>query len=375
VIAAFFASIPAMIVLTGVLTGVAAAIPGLFLVLRGQAMLTDAMAHAIVLGIVAVWLATGATAGPAVIAGAAAAGLLCVLATSALAASGLVRDDAAIGLVFPAMFALGVLLINLNARNLHLDAHAVLLGEIGFVWLDTVALSGIEVPRAVLWLAVMATLNALFVTAFWKELKLAAFDPGLAAAHGLRPRLLGNALLALTSATAVAAFDAVGVVLFVAFAIVPAATALLLTDRLGTALALALAVAALAAVIGYPVAVAADVSIGGTMALTAGVALATATAFAPRHGLVAVARRRAEARVDADCRTLVTHLATHERGTDAATETAAEALATHLRWSDARIAETLVAAQDRGLVRRDEGRIDLMPQGRALAAAQEPRAP
>jgi manganese/zinc/iron transport system permease protein len=373
VIDAFFASIPAMIVLTGVLTGVAAAIPGLFLVLRGQAMLTDAMSHAIVLGIVAVWLATGATAGPVVIAGAAAAGLLCVLATSAVAATGLVRDDAAIGLVFPAMFAAGVLLINLNARNLHLDAHAVLLGEIGFVWLDTVALAGVEVPRAVLWLGAMAALNGAFVAAFWKELKLAAFDPGLAAALGLRPRLLGNVLLALTSATAVAAFDAVGVVLFVAFAIVPAATGLLLTDRLGVALALALAIAAGAAGLAYPLAVAADVSIGGAMALAAGAALAAAAALAPRHGLIASARRRAEARRDTDCRTLVTHLATHEDGPDAAAETAAEALATHLHWTAARIADTLSTAQDRGLVQRAPGRIALTPQGRALSAAQDPR--
>lgn len=370
---AVFASIPAMIVLTGVLAGVAAAIPGLFLVLRGQAMLTDAMAHAIVLGIVAVWLATGATAGPVVIAGAAAAGLLCVLATSAVAATGLVRGDAAIGLVFPAMFAAGVLLINLNARDLHLDAHSVLLGEIGFVWLDTLPVAGVEVPRAVLWLAAMAALNAAFVAAFWKELKLAAFDPGLAAALGLRPRLMGNVLLALTSATAVAAFDAVGVVLFVAFAAVPAATALLLTDRLGVALALALAVAALAAMAGYPVAVAADVSIGGAMALSAGAALAATAAFAPRHGIAARARRRAAALRDADCRTLVTHLATHENDPDAATETAAEALATHLRWHAPRIAETLTLAQDRGLVRRGKGRIILTPQGRALAAAQDPR--
>jgi manganese/zinc/iron transport system permease protein len=373
VIESFFASIPAMIVLTGVLTGVAAAIPGLFLVLRGQAMLTDAMAHAIVLGIVAVWLATGAVAGPVVIAGAAAAGLLCVLATSAMAATGLVRDDAAIGLVFPAMFAAGVLLINLNARNLHLDAHAVLLGEIGFVWLDTVPAGGVEVPRAVLWLGGMAALNAAFVVAFWKELKLAAFDPGLAAALGLRPRLMGNALLALTSATAVAAFDAVGVVLFVAFAVVPAATALLLTDRLGAALALALAVAAGAALAGYPLAVAADVSIGGTMALTAGAALAAAAALAPRHGFVAVGRRQAAVRHEADCRTLVTHLATHEDGPDAGTETAADALASHLHWTETRIAETLTAAQDRGLVTRAPDRIALTAQGRAMAAAQDPR--
>ncbi|MFN3642648.1 MAG: metal ABC transporter permease [Gemmobacter sp.] len=368
-IAAAFDSIPAMIVLTGVLTGLAAALPGTFLVLRGQAMLADAIAHAIVLGIVAVWLATGATAGPVLIVGAAAAGVACVLATEAVAATRLVRDDAAIGLVFPAMFALGVLLINLNARNLHLDAHAVLLGEIGFVWLDTVPVLGAEVPRAVIALAAMTAVNAAFVAAFWKELKLAAFDPGLAAALGLRPRLIGNLLLALTAATAVAAFDAVGVVLFVAFVIVPPAAALLLTDRLSAMLALALAIAAVSAAVGYPLAVAADVSIGGAMALAAGAAFAAALLAGPRHGILAAGRARTRARLDADCRTLAAHLAAHEAGPEAAAENTEGGLAGHLGWDGARIAQVLMAAQDRGLVRRAGAALALTPEGRAMARA------
>jgi manganese/zinc/iron transport system permease protein len=368
-IEAFFASIPAMVVLTGVLAGVAAALPGAFLVLRGQAMLTDAIAHSIVLGLVLVWLATGATAGPVLILGAAAAGLACVLATEAVTATRLVRPDAAIGLVFPAMFATGVLLISLNARNLHLDVHSVLLGEIGFVWLDTRPLGGVEVPRAVLWLAVMVAVNGAFVAAFWKELKLASFDPDLAAALGLRPRLLGRALFALTAATAVAAFDAVGVVLFVAFAVVPAAAALLLADRLAPMLGLALAIAAGAAVAGYPLAVAGDVSIAGAMALVAGAVFAAAFVAAPRHGLVAAARARAAARIEADCRTLLAHLVAHEHSAEAARENSTEALAGHLQWDAARIARVLMAAQDRGLVGRTGLALSLTPAGRAAGRA------
>jgi manganese/zinc/iron transport system permease protein len=361
--------IGAMIVLTGILAGVAAVLPGTFLVLRGQAMLTDAIAHAIVLGLVTLWLATGATAGPLLIAGAAAAGLACVLATEALAATRLVRTDAAIGLVFPAMFAAGVLLINLNARNLHLDVHSVLLGEIGFVWLDTVTLGAAEVPRAALWLGVMATLNAAFVAAFWKELKLGSFDPGLAAALGLRPRLIGNLLLALTAATAVAAFDAVGVVLFVALAVVPAAAALLLADRLGAVLALALLIAVGAAVAGYPLAVTGDVSIGGTMALVAGAVFAAAFVAAPRHGLLAGRRARAAARIEADCRTLLAHLCAHEGTPAASRENSAAALAGHLGWTAARSARVLSAAQDRALVERAGGAILPTPVGRATGRA------
>lgn len=368
-IEAFFLSIPAMIVLTGALVGVAASLPGTFLVLRGNAMLTDAISHSIVLGIVLVWMATGAVAGPWQILGAVLAGLATVALTEALAATRLLRHDAATGLVFPALFAAGVLLINLNARNLHLDVHAVLLGEIGFVWLDTLTLAGIEVPRSVVWLTVIAGVNGAVVLALFKELKLATFDPGLAAALGLRPRLMANLVLALTSATAVAAFDAVGAVLFVAFAIVPPATALLLTDRLGVMVWLAMGLAVAAAMLGYPLAVAGDVSIGGVMALVAGAFFAAAFLAAPRHGVVARALRQRRERVEHDARTLAAHLASHAGTPEEAEENTAEGLADHLHWAAPRIRRVILHALDRGLIRREGVLLTLTPKGEAVAVA------
>jgi len=231
-IAAFFDSIAAMILLTGVLVGAASALLGCFLVLRGNAMLTDAISHSIVFGIVVVWLLTGATSGPVQVLGAALTGVLTVVLSEALARSQLVKMDAAIGLVFPALFAIGVILISLNARNLHLDVDTVLLGEIGFVWMHTVPILGQPVPVAVATLAVVLAINLAFVLALWKELKLATFDPGLAAALGFLPGVIHYAVLTLTSVTAVAAFDAVGAVLVIAFVIVPPATAYLLTQQL-----------------------------------------------------------------------------------------------------------------------------------------------
>ncbi len=370
---AFFASIPAMIVLTGALVGLAAVLPGTFLVLRGSAMLADAVSHAIVLGIIVAWLATGATAGPVQVAGAAAAGLVCVWLAESLAASGLVKADAAIGLAFPAMFAAGVLLINLNARNLHLDADAVLLGQIGLVWIETVEVAGVAVPRAVMTLAAVLALNATFVAVFWKELKLAAFDPGLAAALGFRPRLIGHALLALTAVTAVAAFEAVGAVLFVAFAVVPPATALLLSDRLGTVVALAAAAAAAAAGAGYAAAAAWDVSIAGSMACATGILLAAAALFAPGRGALAGRRSARAARADTDARALAAHLLTHAGDAGAEEEAEARALSDHLMWDAARARRVILAGLDRGLIRREGALLRLTDKGRAVAA--ETRAP
>jgi manganese/zinc/iron transport system permease protein len=243
----------------------------------------------------------------------------------------------------------------------------VLLGEIGLVWLDTVTISGIEVPVAVATLGTVLAINAAFVTLFWKELKLASFDPGLAAALGFAPVLLGHALLALTSLTAVAAFDAVGAVLFVAFVIVPPATALLLTDHLGRMLAIAALVAVVAAGAGYPLAVAFDIVIGATMACSAGVIFVVALVFAPGRGLLARFAVRREARAMSDTLALIAHLHTHEGGPEAAEENTVRALSDHLRWGGERAGRVLLRALDRGLVRRERGLILLTEKGAAEA--------
>lgn len=275
-IAAFFTSIPAMILLTGVLVGVSGALLGSFLVLRGNAMLSDAISHSIVLGIILVWLLTRQTSGPLPLIGAALTGVLTVVLTEALARSRLVRMDAAIGLVFPALFALGVMLISLHARDVHLHVDTVLLGEIGFVWLETTPVFGQPVPVAVVTLGAVLAVNLAVVLALWKELKLASFDPGLAAALGFLPGVLHYLILTLTSITAVAAFDAVGAVLFIAFVIVPPATAFLLTRRLGSMVMLAIALSVAACVAGYLLARLWNVSIAGMMASMTGVWFALA---------------------------------------------------------------------------------------------------
>lgn len=283
---AFFANIPLQIIATGALVGIAASVLGSFLVLRGNSMLTDAISHSIVFGIVVVWLITGQQSGPVQIAGAALAGILTVWLTELLAGTGRVKQDAAIGLVFPVLFSLGVLLINIYARDVHIDQHTVLLGEIGFVWLNTVNIGGYPVPEALLSLSVMTVINGLFVSLFFKELKLATFDRALARALGFAPGVLFYLLLGLTSATAVTAFDAVGAVMFVAFAIVPPGTARLLTDNLPLMIVIGCLVAIIASAIGYWLAVLLNVNIGAMMASTAGIMLLLAFLFAPGSGFV-----------------------------------------------------------------------------------------
>lgn len=368
-ITALFDSIPAMIVLTGVLVGASGALLGCFLVLRGNAMLTDAISHSIVFGIIVVWLLTRQLAGPVQLLGAALTGVLTVVLSEALARSRLVKMDAAIGLVFPALFAAGVLLISLNARHVHIHVDTVLLGEIGFVWLHTVTLWGTRVPVAVVTLGVVLAVNLVFVLLLWKELKLSTFDPALAAALGFLPGLLHYAVLTLTSVTAVAAFDAVGAILFIAFVIVPPATAWLLTRRLWLMVVLAVGLSVAACVAGYALAVRWNVSIAGMMASMTGVWFALALLLAPERGLLAQALHWRSERLNHDSRALVAHLFTHQGTPDMAEENTQRALVEHLRWSEPRARAAILRAHDRGFIERQAGVLILRPKGAAEAEA------
>ncbi len=361
---------PSVVVpLVGALVGVASSLVGTFLVLRGSSLLADAISHSVLLGIVLVYLVTGDQYSPFFIAGAAAVGLLTVFLTELLTRSGRVKADAAIGLVYPFLFAIAVVLINVFARNVHIDTDAVLLGEIGFSWLDTVSVGGVEVPNALMTLGAVTLLNALFVGLFYKELKLATFDPGLAAALGFSPVLLYYLLLGLTSVTAVTAFDAVGAVLLVAFIIVPPSAAYLLTDTLWKTLALGVGIAVASSLLGYLAAIWLNVSIGGTMAVCTGVFLVAAFLFGPRYGLVAQRAQRRRQQGENAARTLVVHLYNHESKEEAGRENSVSALRQHLRWDDAKVSQVTAVGREQGLItlgpKRE--RLFLTDAGRRLA--------
>jgi manganese/zinc/iron transport system permease protein len=364
----FFTNIPLMIILTGALVGIAASLLGAFLVLRKSSMLSDAISHSIVFGIVIVWLLTHQQSGPVQILGAALTGVLTVFLTELLVNSRKVKTDAATGLVFPVLFSVGVLLINLYARDVHIDQHTVLLGEIGFVWLDTVPLGPYDVPQALVWMGVMTLVNFLFVTLFYKELKLATFDEGLAKALGFAPVALFYALLALTSATAVAAFDAVGAVLFIAFVIVPPSAAYLLTDRLWKMILYGSLISVASSILGYVLAVVWDVSIGGMMAVMTGVFLLLAFLFGPRYGLIAQEVRRRAQRQTNESRALAVHLYNHENDPSQIEENVVGALREHLHWSESRARRVLLQSFDKNLLARDGDTLKLTPKGRAIAS-------
>jgi manganese/zinc/iron transport system permease protein len=281
-----------VIVLVAGLVGTASGLLGPFLVLRRMALLSDAVSHAVLPGIVAVWLVAGTRAPLPVVIGAAVFAVICVLGIDALRATGLVASDAAIALVFPALFSLGVLGVTQFAEGVHLDLDSTIYGELAFVPFDTVSLLGVEVVRPAVVLAVVVALNLALVGLLWKELKATTFDPEFGAVVRLRPRLLSRLLLLAVAVTAVAAFQAVGAILVVTMLIVPAATAFLLTDSLKVMVALAVAVGWVGAVAGHTVALAVDSNIAGAMGLVCAACFVLALLASPRHGLLTRHRRR-----------------------------------------------------------------------------------
>jgi manganese/zinc/iron transport system permease protein len=284
------------IVLTAGLVATACGLLGPFLVLRRVALMGDAVSHAVLPGIVATFLLLGTRAPLPVIVGAAVFAVLCVLGIEALRATGLVQADAAIGLVFPALFSLGVLGITKWTANLHLDLDATIYGEIAFVPLQQWSIAGVVVPRAVVIVGSVAIVNLALVTALWKELKATSFDPEFSRTVGIPPAWLSRLLLVAVAVTAVTAFESVGAILVVTLLIVPAAAAYLLTDRLWVMVAITVAIGWLSAGAGYAGALRLDASIAGAMGLVAAACFTLALLLSPRHGLLSARVRRARRR-------------------------------------------------------------------------------
>lgn len=274
------------IVLTGALVGGSCALVGSFLVLRRMAMLGDAISHAVLPGIVIAFLLTGSRGSLVMFIGAVALGLLTTFLIQFLSSKG-VQGDAAIGVAFTFLFAVGVVLVSLYGHYIDLDLECVLYGEIAYAPFDTLTVGGLDLGPRPVWInGFLFLVNAALVLLFYKQFKLTAFDPGMAAAVGINVTLFHYLLMLMVSVTTVGAFESVGAILVVAMIIVPAAAAYLLTDKLHRMLLWAVAIGMTSSLFGYLLAVSIDASIAGSIAAVAGVQFLLALLFSPAHGIV-----------------------------------------------------------------------------------------
>jgi manganese/zinc/iron transport system permease protein len=199
-----------------IIVAVACSIPGVFLILRKMAMMSDAITpdaitHTILLGIVVVFFIVEDLNSPFLILGATIVGILTVYLVEALNRTKLVAEDSAIGIVFPLLFSIAIIIISKYAGSVHLDTDSVLLGELAFAPFDRLKIGGVDIgAKSIYSMGAILILNFAFVSLFFKELKIATFDAGLAAALGFAPVFVHYALMTSVSITAVGAFQAVG---------------------------------------------------------------------------------------------------------------------------------------------------------------------
>ena len=431
---AFLTDPRSLAILMGALIAISGATLGTFLMLRGLSLTSDAISHTVLFGIVIAFLvlnwlpkAEPSLNSPWLILGAAAAGVLTVLLTELLASSRVLKQDAALGIIFPLLFAIAIILLARFADDVHLDSDSVMIGEIGLAAANTRAhcienclsveitedvptarferrctncqelgiyprdpraefvevcgncgtlspaqawSAGLleEQPLLVHWprsLSVISLLTAVTLVAillFYKELKLSSFDPALARTLGLRPAWLHYGTMVLVSMVAVAAFDAVGSILVVAFFIIPPATAHLISRRLIGILVLAPIFGTIAAWLGYDLArgEVLGLQVSGVISLanqafglnwqtewnshiSASMVIMMFAVFvlvwlvSPREGLITGIIRRYWQRNLFEEQILLGHIHHHEGTPNAAQELAVATLHRHLRWSRSKL--------------------------------------
>lgn len=292
-----FSLVPLLI---GCLSAVACALPGNFLILRRQALIGDAISHVVLPGIVLAFLVTGTIAALPMLIGAAAAALFAVAAIEGIRRFGRIEPGAAMGVVFTAMFAAGVLILEVtDTSGVHLDVEHALYGNLeSLIWLDATGWASLADPEALAGLppelariAFVALLIVCLLGLFWRPLAISTFDEGYAATLGLPVGALGLGLVIVSAIAAVAAFDAVGSIIVIAMFICPPAAARLVTDRLGRQVGWSVVFALISAVLGYVLAgygplwlgFGNSVSAAGMIATVSGLVLGVAAVAGPKR--------------------------------------------------------------------------------------------
>jgi manganese/zinc/iron transport system permease protein len=260
------------IILAGTLVALPCGLLGCYLILRNMAMVGDAISHAVLPGIVIAFFVSGSREPVSMLLGAGILGILTTFLIEFFHSKARLQTDAAIGVTFTWLFALGVILISVFAGQVDLDQDCVLYGEIAYVPIDLwITGSGqIMGPRVIYIMGIVFLLVLSFIGIGYKELFLTTFDPAFAAATGVSVTLWHYLLMGAVSFTTVGAFESVGAILVVAFLIVPPATAYLLTHDLKKMMSITAALGVLISFGGYHLAVWLDGSIAGAMTVVAG---------------------------------------------------------------------------------------------------------
>lgn len=325
------------ILLIAIVTAISSSIIGLFLVIRKMSMLTDAISHTVLFGIVVGFLIVKDIDSPLIILFAGLTGLLTAWLVELLVKSKRATEDAATGVVFPLLFALGILIISAPGsilKNTHIDIDSVFLGHIEFSWIEQITIGSIGIPKNLIISLIVLIINVLFIVIFFKELKIVSFDPALAAVLGFSPVLIHYLLMSLISITAVTAFDLVGAIMVVSLMIGPGASALMITKDLKKTLLITVFIAVINVLIGYFIADWWVLPISGSIAVITMLTFLTILLINPNNGIIATIYRRNHLVWQYKVVAMLVHIKNHEGDLDEAKEIALDTIVDMLAWTE-----------------------------------------
>lgn len=350
-----------------IITSISCSILGVFLVLRNLAMVSDAISHSILLGIVigyfitkdidSIWLSMGA----------AIFGVITTLAIELLIRSKRVSADASVGIVFPLFFSIAVILITKYARNIHLDTEIVLTGEVILAPFNRMEILGISLPKILVHMSVVFLVNILFIVFYFNRMKISSFDAIFAAVSGIGINILYYIFMGLVSFTAVSAFESVGAVLTIAFFVAPAASAYLVTKSLKRTIFLSMVYAIINSCIGYILAIKYNISIAGMCAFVSGITFII-TVLICRDGIITRLLDRLDKKFKFSRELLILHIGNHINEKDMLDELGYATIKKHIGWQDAKLKLHMDTLIRRGYIYKvdDKGVYNLSEAGKQL---------
>lgn len=256
------------ILLILIVVALACSLLGSLLLMRSSLMVADAISHTILLGIVIAFYFTEDLSSPYLIIGATLFGVITVILIDLLTKTGRMQNDAAIGLVFPLLFSIAVIIISKYYTNVHLDIDMVLLGQVELAPLRQVEIFSIQMPQAFFIGLIILFINLAFIFIFYNPLKIRLFDETFARTIGINVAALDLVLMTLVSLTAVTSFESVGSILVIALMAAPEMTARCFTNKFSTLLIGSAFIAVLNSVLGYYIGIYLDTSISSMVAVT-----------------------------------------------------------------------------------------------------------
>ena len=269
-----------------IVTGICCLIPGIFLSLKNLSMITDAISHSILLGIVIGFAFSGSVNSPILLFWAMVVGVVTSLLINWLSKAKKVYEDGATAIVFPLFFALAIILIALFFDNVHLDVDSVLSGEVIYAPLDTINLGGFSITSSLVNTCIVLIINLVFVTICFRGLKLDSYDPTQAKLSRFKVGLINLGLMISVSLTSVVSFQSIGSILVIALMIGPVVSAMIFSQSLGQLFKLSISFCLAYISIGYFLAVWFDVSVAGMIATIIGIGFMLCCLFKPQSGLI-----------------------------------------------------------------------------------------